>query len=443
MTISISDHFTYKKLIRFVLPTICMMIITSVYSIVDGFFVSNIAGKNAFAAVNMIMPVNMALGSMGFMFGSGGSALVAMTLGMGKKSKANQYFSLIVYTIVVVGIILSILGALLMPTLAEKLGATDLIIDDCITYGRTLMISNTFFMLQNAFQTFLVVEEKPKMGLVISICAGVMNIIFDILLVYTLKMGVLGAALATAISEITGGSILFIYFLRNKKGILKLGRTKFYGRALLKTCTNGSSEMVSNLSMSIVGMIYNIQLVKIASENGVAAYGVIMYLNFIFVSLFLGFSIGSSPIISYNFGADNKTELKQLLKKCLVIVASTAFILVVISQTFTSQLAAIFVGYDEELMEITVNGLSLYSISFAFCGFNIFSSAFFTALNNGLISATISFARTLVIQVIAVFTLPIFLGLNGIWLSIVAAEVVTLILSITLFAANRKKYGYI
>lgn len=443
MKISLSEHFTYSKLLRFTLPTIIMMIITSVYSIVDGFFVSNFVGKNAFAAVNLMMPVLMALGAFGFMVGTGGSALVAKTLGEGDSPRANRYFSMLIYTMCIIGVTLSIIGIIGMRPIAIALGASDAILQDCVTYGRIFVASNAFFMLQNSFQSFLVVAEKPHLGLGISLMAGVGNIVLDFLLVYVWQLGIAGAAAATAISQVIGGVIPLIYFIRKNNSLLQLVPTKWDFPALWQACLNGSSEMLTNLSTSFVGMLYNWQLIKIASENGIAAYGVIMYVNFVFSGFFFGYSIGCGPIISYHYGANNHTELKNLLRKSACIVAAASLLMLLLGETLAAPLSRLFVGYDAELLALTTHGLQLYSISFLLCGFNIFGSAFFTALNNGVLSAVISFLRTLVIQTIAILILPIFFDISGIWLAIAAAEGITLFITLFLIFKNRHRYQYL
>lgn len=442
MKIKLSDHFTYKNLLKFIMPTVFMMIVTSVYGIVDGFFVSNFVGKNAFAAVNLIMPVLMAIGAFGFMIGTGGSALVAKTLGEGKKEKANQYFSMLTYVIIIFSLVITIIGFIFMPQIARALGASDLIIDDCILYGRILIAAEIFFMLQNSFQSFLVTAGKATFGLIISITAGISNIILDFVLVYVFDFGIEGAAAATVFSQIVGGLIPFIYFAKKNNSLLRLVKTKIQLKPLGKACLNGSSEMLTNLSTSLVSIVYNFQLMKIAAENGVSAYGVIMYVSIIFMSFFFGYAIGVNPIIGYNYGAKNSAELKNVLKKSLVLTSIVSVIMVVAAVLLSGTISKIFVGYDAELHALTSNALKLYSFSFLVCGFNIFSSAFFTGLNNGVVSAVISFTRTLVFQVAAVMLLPIFFGINGIWLAITAAESATLILTIIFFVTNRKKYNY-
>lgn len=443
MKISLSNHFTYKRLLHFVLPTVVMMIVTSIYSIVDGFFVSNIVGKNAFAAVNLIMPLLMALGSFGFMIGTGGSALISKTLGEGKPEQANRYFSMLIIVTIGVGILLSILGFIWMRPLANLLGASEAIIDDCVLYGRVLIVTNTFFMLQNCFQSFLVTAEKPHIGLAISVIAGINNIILDFVFVYILRTGIFGAALATALSQAVGGIVPLFYFSRKNNSLLCLVKTTLDFRALKRACLNGSSEMLTNLSASFVGMLYNFQLMRIASENGVAAYGVIMYVNFIFMSFFFGYAIGSSPLVGYHYGAKNIEELKNLFRKSIILTTIVSIIMTILGVGLAFPLSKLFVGYDAELLEMTTNGMRLYSLSFLLCGFNIFGSAFFTALNNGLVSALISFLRTLVLQTAAILILPSIWGINGIWLAIVAAEGLTILVTVTLLIKNRKIYHYI
>lgn len=442
MSVSLSEHFTYKKLLRFVFPCIIMMIVTSIYSIVDGFFVSNCVGKNAFAAVNLIMPVLMALSAFGFMIGTGGSALVAFTLGEGRKDKANEIFSMLILAEFLFGVVVTVIGFIFMPQIAKALGAGPLIMEDCVRYGRIGILTIAFFMMQNSFQSFLVTAEQAKMGLMVSVACGLTNMTLDFLLVYVLPLGVTGAALATGISELIGAFIPLIYFMRKNKSLLRLVRPRFDTRALMRACSNGSSEMLTNLSASVIGMLYNKQLLKLAEENGVAAYGVIMYVSFIFMAIFFGYSVGVNPVIGYHYGAGNRKELKNILKKSMIVTLIAAIVMTLAAQLLANPLASLFVGYDKILHDMTVNGFRLYSIVFLLCGFNIFGSAFFTGLNNGKISAMISFLRTLVIQIACIFILPLFLGLNGIWLSVSVAEGVTLFVTVSLLIGYRKRYGY-
>lgn len=443
MTIKLSDHFSYKRLSRFVLPSIIMMIFTSIYSVVDGLFVSNFVGKTAFAAVNFIMPLLMMLSAIGFMVGVGGSALVAKTLGEGDIKRANKYFSLLVYSVIIAGVIISIAGEIFIEPIAAALGAKGEMLDNCVLYSRILFFSLTMFMLQNVFQSFFVTAEKPKTGLAVTVTAGCINIVMDFILIGVLGFGIAGAAIATAMSETFGGLFPIIYFSRKNKSQLKLGKTKFMGRVLLKACTNGSSELMTNISMSLVNMLYNIQLMNLAGENGVAAYGVIMYVNFIFIAIFLGYSIGSAPIIGYNYGSQNLSELKNMFKKSLSIIAVLAVSLTVIAELASYPLTLSFVGYDKGLLELTHNGFMIFSISYLICGFNIWGSSFFTALGNGGISAAISFLRSLLFQMVSIFVLPLIFGINGIWMSVVVAEALSLIVTATFLITQRKKYKYI
>lgn len=442
MAIQLSEHFTYKKMLRFVLPSIVMMIFTSIYGVVDGLFVSNYAGKTSFAAINLIMPVIMGISALGFMMGTGGSALVAKTLGEGDKEKANDYFSMIVTSTIIGGIILSIIGEIFTPQLARMIGADETMINDSVTYGRVLFASLTAFMLQNVFQSFLVTAEKPNLGLLVTVLAGLTNMVFDYLMVGVFRWEVMGAGIATAMSQIVGGIVPLIYFMRKNNSLLRIKKFKFDEMALLKVCANGSSELMTNLSISIVNMLYNFQLMKLAGKNGVAAYGTIMYVNFVFIAIFLGYSIGTAPIVGYHHGAGNTDELKNLFGKSLKLVGIFGVCLTVLAMFLSGTLSKIFVGYDEELFEMTSNAFRIYAISFLVCGFNIYASSFFTALNNGIISAVISFMRTLVFQILAVLILPILFGLNGIWLSITVAEVLSLIVTITLLIRNKEKYHY-
>lgn len=443
MNIQLSDHFTYGRLIRFVIPSIAMMIFTSIYGVVDGLFISNFVGKTPFAAVNLIMPFAMILGAFGFMLGTGGTALVAKTLGEGREELANQIFSLLIYFALGLGVALVIFGVIFVEPIAIKMGADADMLGYCVTYGRIVLLGVPFFMLQNMFQSFLITAEKPQMGLAVTIAAGVTNMVLDGLFIAVFRWGVAGAAAATALSQCVGGLVPFIFFARKNGTKLRLGKTTLMGKHLLKTCTNGSSELVSNISMSLVGMLYNLQLMKIAGENGVAAYGVIMYVNFIFIAIYLGYSFGTAPIIAFDYGARNTSELQNVLKKSLKLIFGTGITLFLIAMVSAGMLAKIFVGYDAELYAMTVRGFRLYAVSFLLCGFNIYGSSFFTALNNGVVSALISFLRTVVFEVAAILILPIFFGLDGIWCAITVAEIASLLITSIFFFSMRKKYNYL
>ena len=443
MKISLSDHFTYRKLMRFTLPSIVMMLFTSVYSVVDGFFVSTFAGKTPFAAVNFIMPFLIMLGALGFMFGAGGSALVAKTLGEGDSQRANRIFSLVIYASMVVGILLTVLGIAFIRPVAILLGAEGQMLEDAVVYGRIVLAPLVFFMLQMEFQSFFITAEKPNLGLFTTVLAGVTNMVLDALLVGVLSMGLVGAALATAASQFIGGAIPVLYFMRPNKSLLRLTKTNFDGGALVRTCVNGSSELMSNISMSLVGMLFNLQLLKYAGEDGVAAYGVLMYVGFAFVAIFIGYSIGTAPVVGYHYGAQNHDELKSLLRKSAWIIGVTSVSMVVASLALSAPLSTLFVGYDPVLLEMTKQGFLVYSLAFLFMGFSIFSSGFFTALNDGVTSAIISFFRTVVLQVAAVLVLPLLLGIDGIWWSIVVAEGLAVVVSAAFIIGKRKKYHYL
>ena len=443
MQIQLSEHFTFKKLLRFVLPSIVMMIFTSIYSVVDGLFVSNFAGKTALAAINLIVPLLMGLSALGFMIGTGGSAIVAKTLGEGKKKEANEYFSMLIYITAAGGIVLSIIGAFLTPTIASMLGAKGQLLSNCTMYARISFISMPAFMLQNVFQSFFVAAEKPKLGLGVIVASGVTNIILDALFGGAFGFGLAGAAAATVCGELLGGIIPIIYFSRKNSSLLRLCKTRINISVFIKTCVNGSSELMTNLSSSIVNSLYNVQLMKFAGENGVAAYGTIMYVNFIFVAIFFGYSIGSAPLISFNYGAGNHDELKNLFKKSMTLVTVWGILLAVISQIIAMPLARLFVGYDNELLAMTQEGFRIYCLVYLINGFNIFGSAFFTSLNNGIISAIISFLRTLVFQIVSVIILPIIFGIKGIWFAVIVAEMFTLCFTAAFLIKQRHNYHYV
>ena len=442
MTIQLSDHFTYSRLLRFTLPSIAMMIFTSIYGVVDGIFVSNFAGKTPFAAINLIMPYLMVFGTLGFMIGTGGTALVSMTLGMGDKKRANELFSLLTYTAILGGLALTVISMVFLRPAAIALGAEGQMLEDAVTYGYIVQSVLTAYILQYAFQSFCIAAEKPNLSLGMTVAAGCINIVLDALFVGFFRWGLIGAAVATAIAQTVGAIIPIVYFFRPNKSLLRLGKCRFDGRALLRTATNGSSELMSNLSMSLVSMLYNLQLMAYAGEDGIAAYGVIMYVNFIFIAVFVGLSIGSAPIIGFNHGAENHAELKNVLKKCLTLMAVFSVVLTGAAEIVSRPLAGVFVSYDPQLHDMTTRGFRIYILSFLLCGFNIFGSSFFTALNNGLISALISFLRTLVFQIAAVMILPMLFELDGIWWSVVAAEVGSLALTAFFMLKYRKRYHY-
>lgn len=443
--IQLSDHFTFGRLMRFVTPSIIMMIFTSIYGVVDGFFVSNVVGKTPFAAVNLIMPFLMIFGGIGFMIGTGGSAIIARNLGMGDEEKANRVFSMLIYVTVVIGAVLTVIGVIFLRPISIALGAEGEVIDYCVAYGRIILFSLIAFMLQNVFQSFLVTAEKPKLGLYVTVAAGVTNMIGDWLLVAVFNMGVEGAALATALSQVVGGVIPLVYFTRPNSSLLRLTsikKARMDWNVLLHTCTNGSSELMSNISASIVNMLYNKQLLKYAGEDGVAAYGVIMYVNFIFIAIYIGYSIGSAPIIGFNYGAENTSELQNIFKKSMKFLLFGGVLLTASAILLASPLANIFVSYDEALLEMTVHGFRIYSLAFLICGISIFGSSMFTALSNGLVSALISFLRTLLFQITMVLVMPMIWQLDGVWWSVVAAEVFALLVTLFFIIKMRSKYKY-
>lgn len=443
MNIQLSDHFTYRRLIQFVIPSVAMMILTSIYGVVDGLFVSNFVGKTPFAAVNLVIPFTMILGAFGFMLGTGGTALVAKTLGEGRQEEANRIFSMLIYFALGLGVLLTIFGIAVLKRIVIKMGADDAMLRHCMIYGRIVLLGIPFYMLQNMFQNFLIAAEKPQLGLIVTIAAGVTNMVLDALFIAVLGWGVAGAAAATALGQCVGGLIPFVYFARKNSSRLALVKTKLLGGALLRTCTNGSSELVSNISMSSVGMLYNAQLMKVAGENGVAAYGVILYVNFIFIAIYLGYAYGSAPIVAFNYGAGKKAELQNVLKKSLKLLLGTGIVLLSIGVLFAGVLSGLFVGYDAQLYAMTVRGLRFYAVSFLLSGFNIFGSSFFTALNNGMVSAAISFLRTVVFEVAAVLILPLFFGLDGVWCAITVAELASILITIGAFSALRRRYQYL
>lgn len=442
--IRLSDHFNYSRLLKFTAPSIAMMVFTSIYGVVDGFFVSNFAGKTPFTAVNLIMPVLMIVATVGFMFGTGGTAIVAKTMGEGDREKANRYFSLFVYFAFGTGVVLAVAGIVFIRPIAVFLKAEGELLENCVTYATIILCALPFYVLQLLFQSFFVTAEKPHLGLAVTISSGVTNMVLDAVLVILLpqEYKLAGAAIATAMSQLVGGVAPLVYFFRKNSSLLKLTSTRFDGRAIVKAATNGSSEFMSNVSMSIVAMLYNSRLMEYAGEDGVAAYGVMMYVSMIFSAAFIGYSIGTAPVVGYHDGAKNHAELKSVLRKSLIIIGAFGVAMVAAAQILAWPLAKMFVGYDDNLVDMTISGFRIFALSFVFTGFAIYSSGFFTALNDGLTSALISFLRTLVFQVAAVMILPEIWDLNGIWISIVAAEVMAVLLSVIFLITKRKKYHY-
>lgn len=438
----LSGHFGFKRLLKYTVPSIIMMIFTSVYGVVDGFFVSNYTGKTSFAAVNFIMPVLMVLGCVGFMFGTGGSAVISKTMGEGDRKKANEIFTFIVIASAVLGTALAVIGMFVLKPLAVLFGADGRLLADSVFYGKIILAALPFYVLQFEFQCLFATAGKPKLGLFVTAAAGIANMVLDALFVAVLKWGLVGAAAATAISQVLGGIIPVIYFARKNTSLLRFVKFRFDGKVLLKTCTNGSSELMSNISMSVVSMLYNVQLMKYAGENGVAAYGVLMYVSMIFQAVFIGYSVGSAPIIGYNYGAQNHSELKGLLKNGFLFIGICAVFMFAAGELLSRPLSLMFVGYDEELLDMTAHAFSIFSFSFLLSGFSIFGSSYFTALNDGLTSALISFLRTLVFQIAAVLLFPIIFDLDGIWFSIVAAEIMSVTVTMLFLILKRKKYGY-
>ena len=442
MKVNLSDHFTYRKLLSFVLPSIVMMVFTSIYGVVDGLFVSNYAGKTAFAAINLVMPFIMVLGGMGFMIGTGGTALVAKVRGEGEKVEAHRYFSMMVLVTLLLGVALSVVGVIFMRPVSRLLGATEAMMDDCVLYGRIVIAFTFTFMLQNVFQSFLIVAEKPKLGLGVTVAAGVTNMVLDALFVGGFGWGIAGAAVATGLSQCVGGILPLIYFLRPNNSLLRLCKTRLELRPILKACGNGSSELMSNISSSFVSMLYNFQLMRFAGEDGVSAYGVLMYVQFIFVAIYVGYAVGSAPIVGFHYGAKNHDELKNLLRKSTLLMASSGVVLTILAMVLAGPLAKIFVGYDQGLYDLTRHAFRVFAYSFLLAGFNIFASSFFTALNNGAVSAAISFLRTLIFQTASVLLLPLVLGVDGIWWAIFAAEVFASLISVAFLFAKRERYHY-
>ena len=429
MNIELAGHYTHRRIVRSVLPSIGMVLVTSIYSIVDGFFVANFAGKPGFAAVNLTFPAIMMIGSLGLMIGTGGAALVAKIKGEGYPEKANRVFTMLVQFCLALGVVMGVALAIGAPAVARWLGADAPMMDECVTYIRLNMIGMPGFVLQCAFQSFYMAAERPQLGTLMSVVAGVTNVVLDAILVWALGLGVTGAAIATTAGCLVGGLFPLFYFSsRHNRGTLRIVPTRILWPYIGKACTNGLSEYVGSIAMNIVTMCYNLQLMRYLGEDGVSAYGVVMYIAFIFAAVFIGYNIGITPIIGYHYGADDLHEQRSLFYKSLSIIGVLGVLMTLSAELFAGPLARVFVGYDKALTALTIRAMRLYMLAFLINGINMFVSALFTGLNNGVVSAVASFTRTLVFEMACVWLLPVLLGIDGIWVAWPIAEVLALFL---------------
>ena len=435
MDVSLSGHYGYRRLLWASAPSVAMMLVSSVYGIVDGLFVSNFAGKSGFAAVNLMYPPMMILGALGLMVGSGGAALVGKIQGEGYPQKADRVFTMLLRFLASVGVAVGVLFAVFCPLIARWLGADEGMMDECVVYGRISMVGMPFFMLQQAMQSFYMAAERPQLGTWVSVACGIVNVALDALFVWILGWGVAGAAWATVLAQVVGGGFPMIYFgsKRLNRGSLHLRRnSKTIWPYVGKACTNGLSEYVSGISLSIVSMCYNLQLMHHIGEDGVAAYGVVMYLTFVIAAFFIGYNITLTPIIGYHYGARDVDEQRSLLRKSLVIIGVTGLLLTAVAELLSGPAARFFVGYDEGLLALTTKAIRIYMLCFLICGWSMFASALFTGLQNGVVSAVAAFMRSLVFEMAAVWLLPVFFGIDGIWWAVNVSEVLTLLFCMVL-----------
>ena len=447
-SIHLSDHFTYKKILRFTIYPILMMLITSIYWIVDGFFISNYVGPSAFAGVNLIFPVVMIVACIGFMFGSGGAALVSKKLGEGDSDGANKTFSLITYVTLGTGLILSLIFFFLVRPIAmgfasiNQVEASEAMIDSAEVYGRIMVGGVFLYIMQGYFHSFFSVNEKSSLGFLFTLISGLTNMLLDYLLIGVFRAGVVGAACASLSGMFISAVGPFLYFRFGKNNLIKLGKPRWNLNEITQSIANGSSEFVSNVSGSIVTIVFNVQLLKYIGEVGVSAYGIIGYVCFVFFAIFIGYSIGIAPVIGYNYGAKNPVELTNVLRKSFVIISVSGVAMTLLSAGLADPITRIFSAGVGELHTLGVRAMRIFSICYLMAGFSMFGSSFFTALNNGLISALISFCRTLVFQLGSVFVLPLIVGVDGIWFSIIVAEFLSMVMTIIFISARRRKYGY-
>ncbi|MBR3146834.1 MAG: MATE family efflux transporter [Eubacterium sp.] len=442
MRIKLSDHFDYKRLLRYSVSAICMMLFTSIYAIVDGFFVSNYCGKTPFAALNLIYPVIMLISTVGFMVGTGGSAVVARTLGEGDNKRAQRYFSMFVYAAIVLGITLTVLAQIFLPQISRLLGAEGKIFEDTLIYARVVLLSTPMLVLQVMFQTFFNTAEKPKLGFLITVISGGANIVLDFIFVGALGYGLAGAAWATVVSEYLGGAIPLIYFFMPNDSLLRMTKTTFEPRVFVHACWNGLSEFMGNVSASIVSILYNIQLLKYAGENGVSAFGVVMYVYLLFSAVMVGYGMATSPIIGFHYGARNMEEVSNVIRRNIVVMAVAGVLMFGAAELLSDAVARLFVSYDDDLMVMTRTAFRVTSITYLVYGYNVCGSSFFTALGNGTLSALIEASRLLIFQIIFLYTLPVIFGLSGIWYTLVASDVAAVGVTAAFLIIYRKKYGY-
>lgn len=438
----ISERLNLPRLFLACVPMILMMISISIYSVVDGFFVSNFAGKIQFAAVNLIYPFIMVVGSLGFMMGTGGTALVAKKMGEGKTEEAKKLFFNCFVVTVALGVVFSSIFVFLLPKIAEGLGADEAMLPYCVDYGRILILGITFFNLQNMFQPFFAASGRPGLGFAITIGAGVANIVFDAIFVAGAGWGCVGAAWGTVIGQVVGGFLPVIYYFAKNKSALRLVPAKMQWGAIFKMGANGLSEFVSQIAVSVLSMIMNVLLMKHYQENGVSAYGIICYVWLIFAATFIGLCMGISPRISYVYGEKNKPELRRLTQRALALFIFAGLFEFIMAEALTVPLSYAYAGYDEGLRQLTCHASFIYSIIYLALGINMFGSSFFTALNNGLVSALLSFARLMLFEAVSVYLCSLFWQGDGIWWGVVIGEALGFVMNFLVIFIHGKRYGY-
>lgn len=441
MTNSIAQKFNVFTLLKFAFPTMVMMVFMSLYTIVDGIFVSRLVGSNALSAVNIVYPVISLLIACGIMLSTGGSAIVARQMGEKREQEARENFSMLAVVSVLTGIVILVLGLMFLEPICRILGGTPVLLEDCKIYLGVLLGFGPLTMLQMLFQTFFVTAGKPGLGLGLTLTGGVVNMVLDYVFMGPMQMGVLGAALATGLGQAIMAVAGVVYFLK-VKGNLYFVKPVFRGNILLQSCGNGSSEMVSNLSTAVVTFLFNITMLKLAGEDGVAAITIVLYGQFLFTALYLGFSMGVAPVVSFNYGNQNHAQLKRIYKICIGFILGSSVFILGIALLFSEPIVGIFTGEENHTYELAVEGFFQFSFNYLFAGINIFASALFTSLSNGKISAIISFCRTFVFITVSIVLLPRVMGITGVWLSVPLAELVTLFISITYLKGQKEVYHY-
>ena len=437
----LDQKWSAGSLLRFAFPTIVMMIFMGLYTIVDTIFVAQFVNTDALSSINIVCPIiNITVG-LGTMIATGGNAIVSRKMGAGENQEAKEDFTLLILTGAVIGFLILLGGTIWIDKIVYALGASDLLFPYCKDYLMVLFLFIPANILQTLFSNLFVTAGKPTLGLALAVLAGIANIVFDYVFIVLLQMGIKGAAIGTGIGYMIPSIIGTVFFLM-KRSELHFCKPNMDASVLLKSCSNGVSELVSQCSAAVTTFLFNVTMMKLLGEDGVAAITVLIYSQFLLTTLYIGFSMGTAPVVSYNYGSGNVKQLKKTVRICFSFIAGISIFVFLFSLLGGESIAKVFAENNRNVFEITKNGFSIFSFSFLFSGCNIFSSALFTALSNGKASATISFLRTFGFITVSLLVLPRFLEVTGVWLAVPFAELFTLMLTVYLLCRHRKQYNY-